>query len=155
MSAGDAIMYDELIHASVHDGMKESLALCRMSFRHNDPESLYEFLLAVRESQPLVRQGACSVLISVESVYSMDGDVCPLRELVEVAKKVFPGGNAQFVIDEAHSTGVLGSKGASLVCALGLEKEIAIRMHTFGKALASTGGKAHPNHVNIVFKFRW
>ena len=71
----------------------------------------------------------------------MDGDFCPLRELVEVAKELFPTGNAQFVVDEAHSTGVIGESGRGLVCALGLEKEIAVRLHTYGKALAATGGK--------------
>ncbi|KAK4118951.1 class II aminotransferase/8-amino-7-oxononanoate synthase [Parathielavia appendiculata] len=136
---GDVVVYDELIHASVHDGLKESLALTRMSFRHNDVDDFYQALLSVRESQPMVRRGERSVIISVESVYSMDGDVCPLRELVAAAKDIFPGGNAVFVIDEAHSTGVLGPRGAGLVNALGLEKEIAIRMHTFGKALASSG----------------
>ncbi|KAK0623890.1 pyridoxal phosphate-dependent transferase [Immersiella caudata] len=136
---GDVVVYDELIHASVHDGLKECLALTRLSFRHNDVDSFYETLLEVRDSQPQIRQGERSVIISVESVYSMDGDVCPLRELVDAAKEIFPAGNAVFVIDEAHSTGVQGPKGAGLVNALGLEKEIAIRMHTFGKALASTG----------------
>jgi 8-amino-7-oxononanoate synthase len=71
----------------------------------------------------------------------MDGDVCPLRELIEVAKETFPAGNAQFVIDEAHSTGVIGENGKGFVCALGLEKEVAVRLHTYGKALAATGGK--------------
>jgi 8-amino-7-oxononanoate synthase len=71
----------------------------------------------------------------------MDGDVCPLQDLVEAANEIFPNGNAQFVIDEAHSTGVIGPNGAGLVCALGLEKDIAVRLHTFGKALATSGGK--------------
>ncbi|OJJ73133.1 hypothetical protein ASPBRDRAFT_40752 [Aspergillus brasiliensis CBS 101740] len=136
---GDAIVYDELIHASVHDGMKDSLALYRKAFRHNDPESLYDALVAVQESQPQIRNGTRSVLVAVESVYSMDGDICPLQELIETAKEVFPDGNVQFVIDEAHSTGVIGPNGAGLVSALGLEREVAIRLHTFGKALAATG----------------
>ncbi|BCR92996.1 aminotransferase class I/II-fold pyridoxal phosphate-dependent enzyme [Aspergillus luchuensis] len=136
---GDAIVYDELIHASVHDGMKDSLALYRKAFRHNDSESLYDALVAVQESQPQIRNGTRSVLVAVESVYSMDGDICPLQELIETAKEVFPEGNVQFVIDEAHSTGVIGPNGAGLVSALGLESEVAIRLHTFGKALAATG----------------
>ncbi|GCB20566.1 putative 8-amino-7-oxononanoate synthase [Aspergillus awamori] len=136
---GDAIVYDELIHASVHDGMKDSLALCRKAFRHNDAESLYDALVAVQGSQPQIRNGTRSVLVAVESVYSMDGDICPLQELIETAKEVFPDGNVQFVIDEAHSTGVIGPNGAGLVSALGLESEVAIRLHTFGKALAATG----------------
>ncbi|KAL8966156.1 MAG: hypothetical protein Q9183_003497 [Haloplaca sp. 2 TL-2023] len=69
----------------------------------------------------------------------MEGDVCPLRDLIEVAKEIFPHGNAQFMVDEAHSTGVIGPKGAGLVCDLGLENEVAIRMHTFGKALGASG----------------
>lgn len=138
---GDAIVYDELIHASAHDGMKDSLALCQKTFRHNNVDSFFNVLEAIRDSQPQIRNGTNSVIIAVESIYSMDGDVCPLQELVEVAKEIFPNGNAQFVIDEAHSTGVIGPRGAGLVCALGLEKDIAIRLHTFGKALAASGGK--------------
>lgn len=138
---GDAIVYDELVHASTHDGMKNSVTLTRVSFRHNDVDSLEETLVYIRDTQPLIKKGERSVIISVESVYSMDGDVCPLKEFVEIAKEVFPLGNAQFVVDEAHGTGVVGHQGGGLVQALGLEKEIAIRMHTFGKALASNGGK--------------
>lgn len=141
---GDAIVYDELIHASIHDGMEDSLVLCKKSFLHNDVDSFMETLVAVRDSQPQIRNGTRCVLIAVESIYSMDGDLCPLKDLMEAAKEIFPGGNAQFIIDEAHSTGVMGPKGSGLVCALGLEKEVAIRMHTFGKALAASGGKFCP-----------
>ncbi|POS68746.1 aminotransferase class I and II [Diaporthe helianthi] len=136
---GDAIVYDELVHASVHDGMKDSLALCKKPFRHNNVDSFLETLTAVRDSQPQIRDGSRCVLIAVESVYSMDGDICPLKELVQGAKEIFPSGNAQFIIDEAHGTGVIGPRGAGLVNALGLESEIAIRLHTFGKALAASG----------------
>lgn len=139
--AGDAIVYDELMHASVYDGMKDSLARCQMPFRHNDVDSLYETLEAVRESQPQISSGSRSVIIVVEAVYSMDGDICPLLELIQAAREVFPLGNAQFMVDEAHSTGILGPRGAGVVSALGVEKEIAIRMHTFGKAMSSTGGQ--------------
>lgn len=151
---GDAIVYDELVHASVHDGMKDSLALCRKPFRHNNVESFLDTLTAVRDSQPQIRDGSRCVLIAVESIYSMDGDICPLRELVEVAKEIFPHGNAQFIIDEAHGTGVIGPKGAGLVNALGLEKEIAIRLHTFGKALAASGGKC-PDNPRCSFRAMW
>ena len=80
----------------------------------------------------------------------MNGDICPLKECVEVAKEVFPLGNAQFVIDEAHSTGVLGPHGKGLVALLGLEKEIAIRIHMCSKAIASTGGKPPSPKDNVV-----
>lgn len=139
---GDAIVYDELVHASVHNGMEDSLVRCRKSFRHNDVDSFLETLIAVRDSEPQIRNGTRSVLIAVESVYSMDGDVCPLQDLIEAARATFPEGNAQFVIDEAHSTGIIGPNGAGLVCALGLENEVAIRLHTFGKALGASGGKS-------------
>lgn len=137
---GDAIVYDELVHASTHDGMAHSLARTRLPFRHNDVDSLRDVLASVLDSQPLIRDGARSVLISVESVYSMDGDVCPLLEMLDLAREMCPKGNAVFVVDEAHATGILGPRGAGLVSALGVEKEVAIRLHTCGKALASTGG---------------
>ncbi|RYP86958.1 hypothetical protein DL770_004839 [Monosporascus sp. CRB-9-2] len=136
---GDAIVYDELVHASTHDGMVHSLAQTKVSFRHNDVDSLRDTLASVMDTQPMIRNGSRSILISVESVYSMDGDVCNLLEMLDVAKEVCPKGNAVFIVDEAHATGILGPKGAGLVSQLGLEKEIAVRLVTCGKALASTG----------------
>lgn len=145
---GDAIVFDELVHASTHDGMAHSLASCRMTFRHNDVDAFRDTLVSVMDSQPLIKDGSRCVLVSVESVYSMDGDICPIEEFLEVAKEVCPKGNAVFIVDEAHATGILGPKGAGLVNALGIEKEIAIRLHTCGKAMASTGGEISPiSHV--------
>uniref|UniRef100_A0A0B7KAQ2 Aminotransferase class I/classII large domain-containing protein n=1 Tax=Bionectria ochroleuca TaxID=29856 RepID=A0A0B7KAQ2_BIOOC len=138
---GDAIVYDELIHASVHEGMNLSLAATKVAFKHNDVDSFREVLLNIRETQQLIREGKRCVLVSVESVYSMDGDVVPLKEMVVIGKEVFPEGVVQFIIDEAHSTGVIGEGGKGLVNELGLEKEIAVRMHTYGKALATSGGE--------------
>ncbi len=146
---GDVVVFDELIHASVHDGMKACLAEKQLQFRHNDVDSLEEVLVSLRESNPLIRSGSRCVLIGVESVYSMDGDVCPLQEMVDVAKEIFPHGNAQFIVDEAHSTGIIGENGRGLVCALGLEKKIAIRLHTYGKAMAATGGAALSPRLRI------
>ncbi|KFG81474.1 putative aminotransferase [Metarhizium anisopliae] len=136
---GDAIVYDELVHASVHDGMTHSLALTKVAFRHNDVDALRDALVELVDSQPLIKDGSRTVLISVESVYSMDGDVCPLREMLEISREVCPKKNFAFIVDEAHATGIIGPKGVGLVSLLGLEKEIAIRLHTYGKALASTG----------------
>ena len=138
---GDAIVFDELVHASVHEGMSRSLALVKESFRHNDVDSFRDTLEMVRDSQPLIQRGERCIIVAVETVYSMDGDVCPLKELVVVAKELFPEGNVQFFVDEAHSTGVVGEKGVGLVGSLGLQNEIAIRLHTFSKALACSGGK--------------
>lgn len=138
---GDAVVYDELVHASTHDGLKLSMAAHKISFKHNDPDDLREVLQSLKELDSGFSAGTKSVLICVESIYSMNGDICPLRECVGVAKEVFPLGNAQFVIDEAHSTGVIGPQGRGLVALLGLEKDIAIRIHMCSKAIASTGGK--------------
>ncbi|KAL6890032.1 8-amino-7-oxononanoate synthase [Trichoderma evansii] len=138
--SGDAIVYDDSVHASCYEGMKLSLASNQVSFRHNDPDSLREVLSSLKESYTAFATGTSSILIAIESTYSMDGDICPLDELVQVAKELFPLGNAQFIIDEAHSSGMMGPKGAGLVQKLGLEKEIAIRVHMCSKALGSTGG---------------
>lgn len=137
---GDAIVYDELVHASVHDGMKHSLTQNHIPFRHNDPEALRDTLTDLEDSNALIRKGQRCVLVSVEAVYSMDGDVAPLKEYVKVAKEVFPKGNVKFIVDEAHSTGLVGELGRGLVSYLGLEKEIAIRLHTYGKGMSATGG---------------
>ncbi|KAK7211020.1 hypothetical protein V2G26_018198 [Clonostachys chloroleuca] len=121
--------------------MSQSLAAQKVEFRHNDPESFREVLLSITETQPQIKQGRRCILVAVESTYSMTGDVCPLRELVQVAHEVFPGkqGNVQFIVDEAHSTGMMGPNGSGLVCYLGLEKEVAVVMHSFAKALGSVG----------------
>lgn len=71
----------------------------------------------------------------------MDGDICPLLELLEIAREICTKGNFAFIVDEAHATGIIGPKGAGLVSALGVEKDIAVRLHTCGKALASSGGE--------------
>ncbi|KAI0835036.1 class II aminotransferase/8-amino-7-oxononanoate synthase [Hypoxylon sp. FL0890] len=139
---GDVILFDELVHASLHDGMQLSLASTKQAFKHNDVDAFREALMHIKEREQLIRDGSRCVLIVVESEYSMEGDITPLAELVSVAKEIFPDGNAQFIIDEAHSTGVLGKDGKGLVSELGLEKEIAIRMHSFTKAMACAGGAA-------------
>lgn len=139
---GDVILYDELVHASTHDGIHQGVAIAKREFEHNDVDSFRDALSAIAESYPLVKQGKRCVLVAVESVYSMDGDICPLQELIDCANEVFPGGlgNVQFVVDEAHGTGILGDQGRGLVNALGLESEVAIRLHTMSKAMSSGGG---------------
>ncbi|KAF3020625.1 hypothetical protein E8E14_011735 [Neopestalotiopsis sp. 37M] len=145
---GDVVVYDALVHASTHDGIRQSLAMDRVEFPHNDVEGFRGILREVIESQRLVRQGKRSVLVAVESIYSMDGDVCPLQELVDVAREISGGkGNIQFVVDEAHSVGVIGPKGAGLVCELGLQKDIAVVVHSFGKAIGATGAIILGNDV--------
>lgn len=144
---GDVIVYDELIHASMHEGLKLSPTPDKIAFRHNDVQALRDVLLKTRDTHPLIRSGQRCVLICIESMYSMDGDVAPLKQFVDVANEVYPGENAQFFIDEAHTTGLTGPQGSGLVCELGLEERIAVRMHTYGKAMAcSGGGESMRNH---------
>ncbi|CAG9952628.1 unnamed protein product [Clonostachys rosea f. rosea IK726] len=138
---GDVIVYDSLVHASTHDGMRQALATDRVSFPHSDVDAFRDTLRDILATRPLVRQGKRTVLVAVESIYSMDGDLCPLQELVEAAREVFQDieGGVQFVVDEAHSIGFIGPDGKGLVCELGLEEDIAVVMHSFGKAIGAAG----------------
>lgn len=122
---GDTILYDELIHASVHDGMRMGIAFTH-SFRHNDVSHLEEKLKTA--------QG--NIFIVVESIYSMDGDEAPLIEMAALAEKY----NSALIVDEAHATGIYGEKGEGKVVELGLQEKIFARIHTFGKALGCHGG---------------
>lgn len=141
--SGDVIVYDELMHATALTGMKICLALEQRPFRHNDVEHFVEVMESVKETMPLIKSGKRTVIVAVESWYSMDGDICPLQELIDAAKDVFPHGNAQFIVDEAHSFGATGPEGLGFVEGLGLGHEVAVRMITFTKALAGSGGEQH------------
>lgn len=139
--SGDIIVHDELIHASVHDGMKMSRAAKKVPFPHNCTKQLREILQGLVDEDVMIGKGPKNVFIAVESVYSMDGDIAPLQEIVDIVEEILPYGNGHIIIDEAHGTGVIGPKGRGLVCELGLEDKVFARLHTFGKALASSGGE--------------
>jgi 8-amino-7-oxononanoate synthase len=138
---GDVIVHDELIHASVHDGMRLSRSSKTLPFEHNSIESLRQALENLINENPKIKNGVNSVFIAIESIYSMDGDIAPLADIVKLKEELFPAGNGHIIIDEAHGTGVLGPLGRGLVCELGLEDKVFARLHTFGKSLACTGGK--------------
>jgi 8-amino-7-oxononanoate synthase len=121
---GSSIIYDELIHASVHDGIRLSPASAFM-FRHNDMLHLEERLK--------IAEGL--IYVVVESIYSMDGDTAPLKEISSLCKKY----NANLIVDEAHATGITLNEGKGIVQQLNLENEIFARVHTFGKALGCHG----------------
>lgn len=141
--SGDIVLYDEYIHASVHDGMRLSRASQCVKFDHNDLESFSRMLKSSHiAGDTAVRDGNKSVFISVEAVYSMDGDIAPLREMKRAIDEVLPEGNGYLIVDEAHSTGVLGPRGSGLVCELGMEQDVLVRLHTFGKGLACNGGSS-------------
>lgn len=121
---GDTVIYDELIHACIKDGMRLSLA-SHYSFKHNDLESL--------ESKLKKAKGA--IYIAVESIYSMDGNEAPLIDIISLCNQY----GAHLIVDEAHSTGIYGQGGSGLCCILGIEKEVFIRIHTFGKGIGCHG----------------
>ncbi|KAG5643090.1 hypothetical protein DXG03_001586 [Asterophora parasitica] len=137
---GDAIIYDEYIHASVHDGIRASRVRdAQYSFSHNSIASLRQVLAKLLNERPGVRSGANSVFIAVESLYSMDGTFSPLSEITDLLEKTFPQRNGYLIVDEAHATGIYGPQGRGRVADLGLESKVLARLHTFGKALAATG----------------
>ncbi len=121
---GDTILYDELIHASIKDGMRLSFAKS-YSFKHNNIEDLKRRLSHTEGD----------IYVAVESVYSMDGDSAPLNELASFCEDE----GLILVVDEAHGVGVFGNNGEGLVHALGLENKVPVRIVTFGKAIGAHG----------------
>ena len=121
---GDTIIYDQHIHASIRDGIRLSNARS-FSFEHNNIEALEKKL----------QQADGHILVAIESVYSMDGDEAPLEKIVAVCEKY----TADIILDEAHTTGVLGENGEGLAQSLNLESKIFARVHTFGKAMGCHG----------------
>lgn len=138
---GDIILYDEYIHASAHDGMRLSRKTQRMSFVHNSMASFESNISRISELEN-VKTGKQNVFIGIESVYSMDGDIAPLRAIVACMKKYLPQGNGYIIVDEAHATGVIGPEGKGLVNQYELENEIFLRVHTYGKAMSASGGES-------------
>lgn len=148
---GDMIVYDELIHASVHDGMRQSRATKAVSFAHNSVKDLRRKLSRCLHDIQKSQSPNANVFVAVETVYSMEGDIAPLKDIVETVEELFPHRNAYMIVDEAHSNGVYGPHGKGLVCELGLEERIFIRLHTFGKALACNGCEGSiPFHIQTM-----
>jgi 8-amino-7-oxononanoate synthase len=124
---GDVVLGDKLNHASIYDGIKLSGAELKR-FPHRDLNRLEDFLRQC--------QGARRRLIITDSVFSVDGDVAPLKEMVTLKEKY----GAWLMIDEAHATGVFGEQGAGLAEARGVADRVDIHLGTFSKALGSLGG---------------
>jgi len=125
----DFILYDEFSHASIRDGLKMSLAK-NYKFRHNDLDDLKKKLERVHQNR-----GNAEIYIVTESVFSMDGDMPNLKEMLKISEEF----DAHLIVDEAHATGVIGEKGQGLVQKLEVENKIFARIHTFGKAMGSHG----------------
>jgi 8-amino-7-oxononanoate synthase len=124
---GDVVFGDRLNHASIYDGIKLSGAAFKR-FPHRDLNRLEQLLLEAGSARRR--------LIITDSVFSVDGDLAPLKDLVALKARY----QAWLMIDEAHATGVLGAKGAGLAEALGVTRGVDIHMSTFSKALGSLGG---------------
>lgn len=120
----DIILYDALIHASLREGIRLSGAKA-YSFAHND----------LQELRNLLQSHSGNVFVVTESVFSMDGDLSPLADIVALAEQY----HAAVILDEAHATGVIGAQGEGLAQHLGLQDRLFARVHTFGKAMGSNG----------------
>lgn len=122
---GEIVLYDELCHASIRDGLLLSNAKS-IKFTHNDCEHLQELI---------ERFSGNTIYIVTETVFSMDGDCPPIEEIVKIAEK----NNCFLIVDEAHALGVMGEKGQGLLQSLNLHNRVFARVVTFGKALGCHG----------------
>ncbi len=121
---GDTIIYDALCHASIRDGIRLSFATS-FSFLHSNMDDL----------QKKMRAASGNIFVVTESVFSMDGDVCPLKEMVQLCSQY----GAFLIVDEAHAIGIIGKEGEGLVQHLLLQNEVFCRIYTFGKACGCHG----------------
>ncbi len=128
LDAKDTVIVDSADHASILDGVLLSKAKMR-PFRHNRMDKL------ARALERAEGDGG-GVLVVVDGVFSMEGDVAPLVDIVELCKRH----GARLMVDEAHGAGVLGARGAGASELLGIERDVDLRMGTFSKSLAACGG---------------
>jgi 8-amino-7-oxononanoate synthase len=128
LEPGDTVICDSGDHASILDGCRLSGAKLR-PFRHNQMDKLEKML------DRAAGDGG-GVMVVVDGVFSMEGDVCNLPPIVELCRRY----GARLMVDEAHGVGVLGARGAGACELFGLEDEVDLRMGTFSKSLASCGG---------------
>ena len=131
----DIIILDKLVHACIVDAAKLSGAKLRI-FDHNDLNDLEDKLKWATSEPRHASRITRHVLIVTESIFSMDGDEAPLREIVALKEKY----GAWLMVDEAHATGIFGENGRGLADALKVSSQIEIQMGTLGKALGASGG---------------
>ncbi len=131
------IVSDALNHASIVAGVRAAGARVKV-FRHNEPEHLERVLrAAIAEGQPRTHRPWAKILIVVEGIYSMEGEICRLAEIVAIKKKY----RAYLYLDEAHSIGALGRGGRGVCEHTGVDPaDVDIMMGTFTKAFGSCGG---------------
>jgi len=136
------VLSDELNHASMIQGIRNSKAE-RIIFKHNDPGHLDKILKTINPERPK--------LVAFESVYSMDGDIAPIKELCEVAK----ANNALTYLDEVHAVGMYGSRGGGIAEREGLMDELDIIEGTLAKAFGTMGGyiASNKNMIDVIRSF--
>ncbi len=127
MDKGDVVVLDKDAHACIVDGARLSPADVKR-FRHNDIKDLERVLGSI--------PAKAGKLVVVDGLYSMEGDIAPLTEIVRVVRKH----NARLLVDDAHGFGVLGARGAGASEELGVEDDVDLVMGTFSKSFASLGG---------------
>ena len=136
LGKGDVLIVDKLVHACIVDAAKLSGAKLRV-FRHNDLNDLEAKLKwAAKQSPSRTTRHTPRILIVTESVFSMDGDLAPLLNLVELKERY----GAWLMVDEAHATGLFGERRSGLVEEFGLTGRVELQMATLGKAVGAAGG---------------
>ena len=139
MGKEDVIILDKLCHACLIDGARQSQATLRI-FKHNDLNQLESHLQWAKNKKG-------KILIITESIFSMDGDAAPLKEIVDLKEKY----GAWLFVDEAHSTGIFGQQRAGLCQALDINHRIEIQMGTLSKAIGVSGGYIAGSQILINF----
>lgn len=125
----DVILYDELCHASIRDGIRLSHARS-VRFKHNNLKDIESHLRHIQENSP-----DAVIYVVSESIFSMDGDQAPMFELAKLCDSY----NTRLIVDEAHALGVIGENGIGLIASLGLEASCFARLYTYGKAMGAHG----------------
>ncbi len=131
----DIIILDKLVHACIVDAARLSAAKLRI-FDHNDLNGLEKILKWAAARKPEGGKRKAEILVVTESIFSMDGDAAPLREIVALKEKY----GAWLMVDEAHATGLYGANRRGLAEELGVSDRLEIQMGTLGKALGASGG---------------
>lgn len=134
----DYVIIDELNHACIIDGARLSFAKT-LKYKHNDMDSLEKVLMRCEPER--------IKLIAVDGVFSMEGDIAKIPEIVQLARKY----KANIMIDDAHGIGVLGKNGSGTASHFGLTSEVDLIMGTFSKSLASIGGFIAADHQTINY----
>ncbi len=124
LKKGDVVIYDEYIHASVRDGIRLGLAQS-FSFKHND----------ISDLERLLKKQIGNVYVAIETVYSMDGDIAPLKKISDLCKKY----NAALIVDEAHSAGIYGDSGNGMCVEENIHHDCFARIITYGKTFGVHG----------------